>query len=107
MKDNTQVTTPFDPTEYSEASLLTQTEGEQLKNRLAQHNIIIIGVVIVLFIGFTGILITAGAMINDSLAEKKAISQSMRDEIKAQNNKIDALTEAVQEYRKNTPPPIR
>lgn len=70
--------------------------GGDLERTVKVHSWIIVGVVVVVTVSFVAILITAGAMVNDSLAEKKAISQDMRDEIKAQNDKIDALTKALQ-----------
>ena len=51
------------------------------------------GVVIVVVVGFITMLVTAGALLNDSLADKKATSQDIRDQVKSQNDKIDALTE--------------
>lgn len=73
----------------------TSTQGD-LSNTVRMHQTIIIGVVVVVVFGFAAILVTAGALVNDSLAEKKAISQDIRDEIQEQNEKIVDLTEQVQ-----------
>lgn len=76
-------------------SSITGKQVSALKDRVEFHSVVIIGVVVVVVIGFAAMLVTAGAMVNDSLAEKKAISQDMRDQIKAQNDKIEALSEEI------------
>src|SRR5687768_13572711 len=65
--------------------------GGNLESTVAVHTWVIIGVVVVTVVAVVTMLVAVGAMIIDSLAEKKAISQDIRDQVKSQNESIESL----------------
>lgn len=81
------------------------TSSGSLASKVKMHDWLLVGIVIVVVVAFSAMLVTAGAMVNDSLAEKKATSKEIEYQIRSQNDKIDALTKALQEAQKPTPQP--
>lgn len=60
-----------------------------------------IGVVIVLGLAVVGFLMTLGAVINDSLAEKKATSVDIRNKVNDQNKNIEQLTDKIDDLQED------
>lgn len=65
-------------------------------------NSLMVGVVIVTIGIVLTLIFTLGAIVTSSLADKQATSQQIRDEVHAQNSKIDALTKSLQDNQKAT-----
>jgi peptidoglycan hydrolase CwlO-like protein len=57
--------------------------------------------VIVLFLGFAGMFVAVGQMMIDSLRDKQASYQDLRDQVKDQSNKIDTLTDQITRLTQN------
>lgn len=83
-KDNIEQTTS--------GSLDSQEHGQETKRRLDRMDIIMAGVIIVLFIGFASMYVAFSALNNDSNGQKEATYQDLRDQIQAQNTEIQNLT---------------
>jgi hypothetical protein len=63
--------------------------GESLKMRMLYE--IVVGIVVVLFLGFAGMFVATTAMLVDSWKSDKATQEDLRDKILEQNFKIDRL----------------
>ncbi len=72
------------------------SKGKALENRVEQINTLMIGVVIVLLVGFAGTFVAAATMLVDSFNNKQATYQDLRDKVQEQNAKIDELTQTLQ-----------
>ncbi len=75
----------------------------EVEKSLERMNIVIIGVIVALFIAFAAAFIAVGAVVNDYLAERHATNQSLRDMVKSQNDRINELTKAIQDYQPARP----
>lgn len=74
----------------------TKQPAEPIKDSVDRLYFVMYGLVIVLFIGFAAMFVAVGQMLYASWTEKQATYQSLRDEVKSQNAKIDTLTKALQ-----------
>jgi hypothetical protein len=72
---------------------ITQPGQSQL-NKLFQD--IILGVIIVMFIGFAGAFIAVGGMIVNYESQRQATFEEMKDQVTAQNAKIDNLSTKIE-----------
>ena len=64
-----------------------------INDRLDQMNLVLLGLVLALFIGFAATFIAAAAMLVDAYRGKQASFENLQDEVQAQNAKIDLLME--------------
>jgi len=78
---------------------LAEASGS-LANKVRVHDWLLVGICVVVVVGFVVMLITVGGMVVSSLADKQATSQQIRDEVKSQNDKIDELTSKVNDLTK-------
>lgn len=62
---------------------------------------IVVGLVIVLFIGFTGMFVAVAAMFITSWNEDKTVQKDLRDKVIEQNTKIDQLYQQQLNQSKN------
>ncbi len=58
-----------------------------------------VAVVLVLFIGFGTMFVAAASMLVDSYRDKKSTTLELGNQVKVQNDKIDALTKALNEQK--------
>ncbi len=71
---------------------ITTTSGISGESaRIKFLNNVVIGILVVLFLGFAGMFIATGALMIDSFRSKQATYQSLVDKVNEQNNKIDTL----------------
>lgn len=73
-----------------------QGKVEGLEGRQNRLEYIMMGLIVVLFIGFAGMFVAVGQMMIDSLNDKTNSIYDLKTKIDAQNVKIDNLTKAVQ-----------
>ena len=72
--------------------LESQERGQETKRRLDRMDIIMAGVIIVLFIGFASMYVAFSALNDDSNGQKQATYQSLINQIQNQNTQIQVLT---------------
>lgn len=75
------------------------TNFSKLSKRVEELNVLMIAVVIVLLIGFATMFIAVFGIFRDSQAEKQATFQNLKNQVQSQNDKIDALTKAINEQK--------
>lgn len=68
----------------------------EVKESIDRLYLLMAGVIIVLLVGFATGFIAIGSWMTTSNAERQATYQSLRDQVKASNDKVDALTEQLQ-----------
>jgi hypothetical protein len=66
-----------------------------LANTLKQHNLLIIGVIIVLFIGFASAFIAVGGLIVNYESDRQATYKNLENQVQAQNTQIQVLTNQI------------
>lgn len=77
-----------------ESQKQVQSAGEdiaKIKKDLQKTDLIMIGIIIVLFIGFFGVAVALGGIIVDNLRSREASYQDLVNTINEENNKIDLL----------------
>ncbi len=72
---------------------------ETLKEGQKRNDLIMIGIVVVLFVGIAASFIATGALIVDYLAERKAIFEDLKDQVVKQNANIEVLTNEIRNSR--------
>lgn len=89
------------PAESIEETLVKSAANKSgsLASKVKMHDWLLVGIVVVVVVGFAAMLLTAGAMVTDSLAEKKAISQDIRDQVEDNNDSIDDLKQEINELK--------
>ena len=60
---------------------------------------VIYGVIIVLFVGFAGVFVAVGSVLQNYLANKQATYQNLVNQVNAQNTQIQLLTQEVRQLR--------
>ncbi len=87
---------PLEEKERAIAEAKPAEQGGQL-NIIKIVQDIVIGVIVVLLVGFAAAFIAVGGMIVNYEAERKAVFENLKDQVTAQNAKMDLL---IQEYGK-------
>lgn len=60
---------------------------------------LMIGLVVVLFIGFAGMFVATASMMVDALKDNRGSTNDLSDQLKLQDEKIDELTRTVKEVK--------
>ncbi len=68
---------------------------DPLKKDVERVHFLMVGIVVVLFLGFIGVFIAATAMLIDSFRGKQASYQSLVDKVIGQNAKYDQLLDEI------------
>ena len=108
----------YDLTHPSAAMTMDKPTGElnieavlrAMRDQIGKHgsqigvmNWIVVALVLVLFIGFAGMFSATGAVLWDAWHSKAASYESLRDEVQAQNAKIDTLSKEIHGLNPDSP----
>jgi cell division protein FtsL len=69
------------------------------KAEVSQLNRLMYALVVVLFVGFAGMFVATGSMMLDSLTNDRQSMTDLRDTVRDQNDKIDALTSEIKSLK--------
>jgi uncharacterized membrane protein YqjE len=68
------------------------TKGQVLEQKVKDLNLLMAGVVIVLFIGFATMFVTVAALLISAFSDKQTSYDQLRDQVTTQNVQIQELT---------------
>lgn len=83
------------------AEVNINTSVKLLNKKVEDLNTIMIALVIVLFIGFAAMFGTIATLIISHFDNSQSTYQELRDQVQAQNAKVDELTQAIQNQQKS------
>jgi len=81
------------PEELQQQAQTTGEDIEKIKRQLKKTDLIMMGIIIVLFIGFVGVAIALGGIVVDTFRSREASYQDLVNKINEQDVKIDLLFE--------------
>lgn len=91
----------FPDTNEADGPILTPTNVSfNVEDAINKINLLMAGVIIVMFVGFITLLLTVYGMVITAQNGSNNASQSLRDEVSEQNNKSDELKRQVEGFQK-------
>jgi cell division protein FtsL len=86
--------------DYELPQATAQQEDRSVTNKLKELNILIYGLLLILFLGFAGLFVGVSQMMVDSLRNKQSSTLDLSNKISEQNEKINQLTTQVNNLTK-------